>query len=106
MGRFGFRRACSQQFVIQTPKAPDTYSQMLFTIAQDEVNLISKDLSDFETTETSVIVNLNQQETALFKTGLPAYAQLRCYAAEYDAPGSAEYQLEVWPALDDTILGE
>ncbi len=105
MANQGFRRACSHQITVQTPKPPDTYSDMLAVIAQDEENLFIKDLSQLETTDTCVIINMNQQDTKKFKAGIPAYFQLRCYASEYDAPGTAEFQLEVWPVLDARILG-
>jgi len=105
MGCYGFRRACSQQITIRTPNPPDSYTEMLLVISQDEQNLIVKDMSELETDEYCVIVNLTQEETKRFVAAVPAYLQLRCYSSPYDAPGSAEWPLEVWPALDDRILG-
>ena len=99
------KRACSYQATIKTPKAPDTYSSILVTFQQDGVNLISKDLTDLTCDENYVIVNLNQEETKLFQATIPAYLQIRCYAGEYDAPGSKIWPLDVYPALDDQILG-
>ncbi|MBR4472509.1 MAG: hypothetical protein IKS55_02620 [Oscillospiraceae bacterium] len=99
------KRACSYQATIKTPKAPSTYSEILVTFQQDGANLIQKTLADLETDETYVTVNLTQEETALFTASLPAYLQIRCYAEEYDAPGSKVLPLDVYPALDDQILG-
>ncbi len=101
----GIRRACSYQASIKTPKPPDTYSVILVTFQQDGDNLVQKDLQDLDCDETYVRVNLNQEETALFKASIPAYLQIRCYAAEHDAPGSKAWPLDVFPALDDQILG-
>jgi hypothetical protein len=100
----GIRRACSYQATIRTPKPPDTYLAILVTLQQDGENLVSKDLEELTCDETSVIVQLNQEETKQFVAGIPAYLQIRCYAAEYDAPGSACWQLDVFPSLDDQIL--
>lgn len=101
----GFRRACSYVAAIKTPKAPSTYSAILVTFQQEKVNLISKSLNDLSLLEDRVVVLLNQAETKQFVAGKLAYLQIRCYAAEYDAPGSAAWPLDVRPALDDTILG-
>ena len=98
-------RACSYQATIKTPKAPSTYSEILVTFQQNKVNLISKGLGALETDENYVTVNLNQEETKLFTENIPAYLQIRCYAEEYDAPGSKVWPLDVYPALDDQILG-
>ena len=99
-----FRRACSYTATIKTPKPPDTYSAIQVTIAQDEENLVNKDLESLRYDSDYVYVELTQEETAQFKDGIPAYLQIRCYADVYDAPGSKCYQLEVWPALADNIL--
>ena len=99
------KRACSYQATIKTPKAPSTYSEILVTFQQDGLNLIQKTLADLETDENNVIVNLTQEETAKFIATVPAYLQVRCYAEEYDAPGSKVWPLDVLPALDDQILG-
>ena len=101
----GIRRACSYQATIQTPEPPDTYSAILVTFQQDGVNLISKNLEDLEYTDIAVIVKLNQEETKQFVIRKPAYLQIRCFASEYNAPGSAAWPLDIKPALDDTILG-
>ena len=98
-------RACSYQASIKTPAAPDTYSAILVTFQQDGDNLISKTLEDLECDETYVYVNLNQEETKLFKASIPVYLQIRCFASEYEAPGSKVWPLDVFPALDDQILG-
>lgn len=101
----GIRRACSYSATIKTPKKPSTYSEILVTFQQNKTNLISKHLADLTVSGDSIVVKLNQRETAQFVAGITAFLQIRCYAAEYDAPGSAAWPLDVWPALDDTILG-
>lgn len=101
----GLRRACSYSATIKTPKAPNDYSEILITFQQNKVNLISKHKSDITVSGDSIVVNLNQEETKQFVSGKMALLQVRCYAAEYDAPGSAAWSIDVWPALDDTILG-
>ena len=98
-------RACSYIASIKTPAAPDSYSAILVTFQQDGDNLISKTLEDLECDETYVHVKLTQEETALFTAAVPAYMQIRCYASEYEAPGSKVWYLDVYPALDDQILG-
>lgn len=100
----GIRRACSYQAVIRTPKAPENYSAMLFTIKQDGEILVSKDISELEIDEKFVYANLTQEETALFVDGICAQMQLRVYASATDAPGSPVWQVPVWPSLDDQIL--
>lgn len=100
-----FRRACSYSATIKTPKEPSNYSEILVTFQQNKTNLISKHLEDITISGDSIVVKLNQTETAQFVAGKPAFLQIRCYAAEYDAPGSAAWPLDVRPALDDTILG-
>jgi len=105
VGTMSIKRACSYQATIKTPKAPSTYSEILVTFQQDGVNLVQKTLADLETDENYVTVNLTQEETALFTAAVTAYLQIRCYAEEYDAPGSKVWPLDVHPALDDQILG-
>lgn len=101
----GMRRACSYQATIRTPEAPGNYSELLLTIQQNGQNLINKTRSELTVNETSVVVNLTQEETAQFAAGKPALLQLRCYASEYDAPGSHAWAIDVLPALNDQILG-
>lgn len=100
-----FRRACSYSATIKTPKEPSNYSEILVTFQQDKTNLVSKHLEDLTVFGDRIVVKLNQTETKQFVAGKLAFLQIRCYAAEYDAPGSAAWPLDVWPALDDTILG-
>lgn len=100
----GLRRACSYEATIQTPRAPSNYSAMLVTIQQDGVNLINKSKSDLTVGDADVTLRLTQEETAQFRAGVPALLQIRCYAGTYDAPGSAAWQIDVWPALNDSIL--
>lgn len=100
------RRACSYQATFQTPKAPANYLAILVTIQQDGVNIINKSLGDvgIEIDDDVVVLNLNQEETALLTAGVPALIQIRCYLSEYDAPGSKAFAVDVGPALNDTIL--
>ena len=99
-----FRRACSYQATIQTPEAPSTYSAMLVTFQQKGKNLISKSLEELTVGENEIIVQLTQEETAQFQSGEQAWLQIRCFASEYNAPGSAAWPIEVMPALSDQIL--
>ena len=101
----GIRRACSYSATIKTPKDPSSYSEILVTFQQNKTNLISKHLEDLTVSGDSIVVKLNQTETKQFVAGKPAFLQIRCYAAEYDAPCSAAWPLDVRPALDDSILG-
>lgn len=100
----GLRRACSYQATFQTPESPSNYSEILVTLSQKGQQLINKYRSSLTLTESTVILQLTQEETAQFEAGIPAQIQIRCYASEYNAPGSAAYAIEVWPALNDEIL--
>lgn len=99
------RRACSYQATFQTPKAPSNYSDILVTVAQKGVNLINKPRYLLDIGENTVRMSLTQEETLLFEAGVPAQIQIRCFAADYDAPGSAVWTVDVLPALNDMILG-
>lgn len=101
----GIRRACSYQATFQTPKPPSNYSEILVTFSQNGQNLINKSRYQLAVEEYAVTAQLTQEETALFEAGTPAQIQIRCFGAVYDAPGSAVFSVDVWPALDDTILG-
>lgn len=100
-----FRRACSYEATIKTPVSPSEYSAILVTFKQGDV-AVQKRLADLELTLTSVIVRLTQEETASFVAKKNVYLQIRCYAAEYDAPGSKIWALPVEDALDDVELPE
>ena len=100
----GLRRACSYQATFRTPEAPANYSAILVTLQQYGQNLISKTEDDLIIGDTDVVLNLTQEETALFESPGVALMQIRCYESTYNAPGSAVFQVEVWPALDDQIL--
>ena len=100
-----FRRACSYQATIQPPEAPTTYSAVLVTFQQNGNNLINKTLSDLTIDGDVFVVNLTQEETAIFDDGKQAWLQIRCYASAYNAPGSAAWPIDVLPALNDQILG-
>ena len=99
----GIRRACAYKLRITTPAAPENYSAMLVTFQQDQVNIINKSLEDLTIDGDAVVCNLTQEETKLFHEGW-ALVQARCFASDYDAPGSKILKLQVWPALDDTVL--
>lgn len=101
----GIRRACSYVVGIKTPAPPSYYSSILVTVQQDGDNLISKNLNSLESDDSRVYMKLNQEETRQFRAGVPAYLQVRCYSSEYHAPGSKCWRVDVWPALDDQILG-
>lgn len=101
----GIRRACSYQATFQTPKPPSNYSNILVTFSQNGQNLINKTRYQLAVEEYSVTAQLTQEETKLFEAGTPAQVQIRCFGAVYDAPGSAVFSVDVWPALNDTILG-
>ena len=101
----GIRRACSYQATFQTPEPPSNYSDILVTLAQNGVNLINKYRANLEITEKTVILKLTQEETKQFEAGQPAQIQIRCFGGTYKAPGSAAYSIDVWPALNDIILG-
>lgn len=100
------RRACSYQATFKTPEDPSSYSAILITIQQNGENIINKSLGDngLEIDEDVVVLNLNQEETALLTAGVPALIQIRCYLSEYNAPGSTAFAVDVGPALNDTIL--
>lgn len=101
----GIRRACSYQATFQTPQPPSNYSDILVTFSQNGQNLINKTRYQLAVEEYSVTAQLTQEETKLFAAGTPAQVQIRCFGAVYDAPGSAVFSVEVWPALNDTVLG-
>lgn len=101
----GMRRACSYQATFQTPEPPSNYSDILVTVSQNGENLITKQRYQLLVEDYTVAVQLTQEETALFEAGTPAQIQIRCFGGVYNAPGSAVYSIEVWPALDDRILG-
>lgn len=102
-----FIRACSYITVITPPKSPDSYTKILVVFQQDEENLVTLTLDSpgIECDDTRIIVKLTQEETKQFKAGIPALVQVRCYGATYDAPGCAVRKIDVYPALDDRILG-
>ena len=99
-----FRRACSYQATIQPPEAPVTYSAVLVTFQQNGNNIINKNLSDLTVGANEFTVKLTQEETSLFKAGVQAWLQIRCFASEYNAPGSVAWPIDVLPALNDQIL--
>ena len=44
-----------------------------------------------------------QEETKLFKAGIRAEIQIKCFQTTYDAPGSAVFSFPVYDALNDNI---
>ena len=98
------RRACSYQATFKTPEDPSNYSAILVTMQQEGVNLINKDENNLTIDGDVVILNLDQDETKLFKAGKPALIQIRCFESQYNAPGSAVFAVDVGPALNDTTL--
>ena len=101
----GIRRACSCKITFYTPKPPSNYTQILVTFAQNGNILINKPRYNLLVDDYSVIAQLTQEETNLFTAGTTAQIQIRCYESPYEAPGSAVFSVDVWPALNDTILG-
>lgn len=99
------KRACSWQATIKTPESPDNYSSMLLQFQQKQRNILSKTEADLTIDGDYVVVNLVQEETALFSAGVPCFMQLRCYSSPTDAPGSAIWKIDVQDALNDQILG-
>lgn len=97
-------RACSYTLTIETPQDPSVYSSVLITFAQDGVNVIQKNKSQLTIEGNKIIVQLTQAETKQFACGKKAYIQIRCYKAQYEAPGSLVWAVDVYPALDDVIL--
>ena len=98
-----FRRACSYEATIKTPVDPSEYSAIVVTFKQGDT-IVQKDLDDLTLTSTSVIVQLTQAETAQFEAKKKVHLQIRCYASEYDAPGSKIWSLPVEDSLDDEVL--
>lgn len=101
----GIRRACSYRVTFQTPEPPSNYSDILVTFSQLGNNLINKPRYNLLVEEYTVSAQLTQEETKLFTAGTTAQIQIRCYGGSYNAPGSAVYSVDVWPALNDTVLG-
>ena len=101
----GIRRACSYQVSFQTPQPPAGYSDILVSFGQNGNVLFNKTEDELVIGETSVIAQLTQEETRQFKAGVAAQIQIRCFASTYNAPGSKEFFVDVWPALNDVILG-
>ena len=97
-------RACSYTATIRTPEDPTTYSAILVTFQQDGVNIIEKDESDVTFEDNTVIVQLDQTETKQFACHKKCFIQIRCYKAQYNAPGSCIWAIDVCPSLNDEVL--
>jgi predicted aldo/keto reductase-like oxidoreductase len=105
----GIRQCCSYTATIVLPAAASTYSDILVTVAQSGSNLIVKRKEDLDADGNTITLKLSQEETALLSAVdkfNSAQIQVRCYASEYDAPGSPVWSVDVLPALNDTILPE
>jgi hypothetical protein len=100
------RRACSYEATIKTPVDPAEYSAILVTFSQGGNNLVNKEIGDAGLTlnEDSVVVQLSQEETLLFQAATPAFLQIRCYKATYDAPGSKVWTIDVYDSLNTEVL--
>ena len=96
--------ACSYRATIKTPVDPNEYSAILVTFAQSGNVLVEKTKPNLELTEDSVVVKLDQDDTKLFDATKLAMMQIRCYRSQYDAPGSAIFDIAVSPALNDEVL--
>ena len=101
----GIRRACSYKVTFHTPEPPSNYSEILVTFSQKSQVLINKPKINLLVEDNAVIAQLTQEETSLFTAGIPADIQIRCFGGIYNAPGSAVKTVEVWPVLNDVILG-
>ena len=101
-----FTRSGSYSCTNQPPKDPSTYSKMLITFAQNGQNLVVLDENDVTISGSDIIVELTQEQTALFTPGKPAWVQGKFYAAPNDVPVTPEWIIDVLPVLNDTILGE
>lgn len=103
----GIRRVCSYQANIKTPEPPNTYEAILVTFQQQEQNIIVFSLEDVENLvpgDEMVTVKLDQEQTARFEAGVPAFLQIRCFKSQFEAPGSHVWTLDVYPSLNETIL--
>ena len=100
-----FTRTGSYSCTITPPKDPSTYSKILITFAQDGQNLVDLDETDITISGGDVIVNLTQEQTALFIAGKRAWVQGKFYSAPNDVPVTPEWPIDVLPVLNDTILG-
>lgn len=101
----GIRRACSYQATFQTPEPPSNYSDILVTLSQNGKIVLNKPRYNLLVEDYTVTVQLTQEETSLFVAGITAQIQIRCFGGAYNAPGSKVFSVDVWPALNDTILG-
>lgn len=99
------RRVCSWACTVKTPKAPSTYSEILVTFEQNQQVVINKTQDDITIGTEDIEIDLTQEETALLDGDSFCYMQVRCYASEYDAPGSAIFKIPVQRALSEEILG-
>lgn len=108
-------RACSYKALILTPQNPSAYSEILVTVAQDQEIKITKRATDLEFGDEGVVVTLTQEDTLQLRPsktsvmgrrcGAPAYMQIRAYAAPGDAPGSANWELDVIDSQSEEVLG-
>lgn len=109
-------RAGTCPVTIKTPLPPAEYSKIRISFSQDQVELITKNLTDAGVTieDDTVVVVLTQQETLLFrpsvsspmgeKLGAPAFMQIRCYKSAFDAPASACWLMDVYGSINTEVL--
>ena len=109
-------RAGTYPATIKTPLPPAEYSAIRVSFAQDQQELVVKDLGDsgLSIDEETVTVILTQTETLLFrpsapspmgeKQGAPAFMQIRCFKDQLDAPASACWRIDVFDAINREVL--
>ena len=104
--------ACS----IQTPEAPEAYSLIRVTFAQNQQIIVEKQTGDegFTVNADTVEVELTQQETLAFMPSTPspmgaqkggmAFLQCRCYKDALSAPASRVWPLTIFDSLNREVL--
>lgn len=108
------RRAASYAATITPPADPSEYSAIRVSFAQNQQIILEKDKSELTINGSDVIVQLTQAETNLFQPSMPspmgtrqagpAYLQIRCYKAPYEAPASAIWPVQVYDSIDTEVL--
>lgn len=101
----GIKRVCSWACTVKTPKSPDTYSEILVSFEQNQQVVLNKTKNDITISGDVIEINLTQEETSNFESDSCCFMQVRCFADEYDAPGSAIFRIPVQRALSEEILG-
>ena len=99
-----FTRTGSFGCTITPPKDPSEYSKILITFAQDGQNLVDLDENDITISGGDILINLTQEQTALFAAGKRAWLQGKFYLSPTEVPITPEWPIDVLPVLNDTIL--